>query len=215
MRLAVRGFLSVSPMFQPRYARAFMPAPVCGAAPARSRAGQVPCWPGPSLAGPGLAGTGLAGYCDVVTEQHQAGPVRVTKAGTAGHQGYPGADLGFAEAGQGAIAGMARRVGAIFIDWLVCTFMVVALIRPQHAQVEYWTLAIFAAQDFVFTWLTGFTLGKLVLRIRVVSLGGGMIGPGWALVRTLLLLCVIPPLITDRDVRGLHDRAANTAVVRV
>jgi len=189
MRLAARGFLSVSPMFQPRYARAFMPAPVCGALG--------------------------AGYCDVVTEQHQAGPVRVTKAGTADHQGYPGADLGLPEAGRGAIAGLARRVGAIFIDWLVCTFIVVALIRPPHVQVEYWTLAIFSAQDFVFTGLTGLTLGKLLLRIRVVRLDGGMVGLGWALVRTLLLLCVIPPLITDRDLRGLHDRAANTAVVRL
>jgi len=189
MRLAAPGFLSVSPMFQPRYARAFMPAPVCGALG--------------------------AGYCDVVTEQHQAGPVRVTKAGTADHQGYPGADLGLPEAGRGAIAGLARRVGAIFIDWLVCTFIVVALIRPPHVQVEYWTLAIFSAQDFVFTGLTGLTLGKLLLRIRVVRLDGGMVGLGWALVRTLLLLCVIPPLITDRDLRGLHDRAANTAVVRL
>ncbi len=152
---------------------------------------------------------------NVVTEQHQAGPVRVTKAGSASPQGYPGADLGFPEAGRGAIAGMARRVGAIFIDWLVCTFLVVVLIRPPHVQAEYWTLAIFAAQDFLFTGLTGLTLGKLVLRIRVVRLDGGMIGIGWALVRTLLLLCVIPPLITDRDLRGLHDRAANAAVVRL
>lgn len=110
---------------------------------------------------------------------------------------------------------MARRVGAIFIDWLACTFIVVALIRPAQSQVEYWTLAIFAAQDFLFTWLTGYTLGKLVLRIRVVSLDGGMIAPAWAFVRTLLLLCVIPPLLTNRDLRGLHDRAANTAVVRL
>ena len=90
-----------------------------------------------------------------------------------------------------------------------------SLIRPPHVQAEYWTLAIFAAQDFLFTGLTGLTLGKLVLRIRVVRLDGGMIGLGWALVRTLLLLCVIPPLITDRDLRGLHDRAANAAVVRL
>jgi len=26
---------------------------------------------------------------------------------------------------------------------------------------------------------------------------------------------VIPPLITDRDLRGLHDRAANTIVIRL
>ena len=43
---------------------------------------------------------------------------------------------------------------------------------------------------------------------------GGIIGPGWALLRTLILLTVIPPLLTDRDLRGLHDRAADTIVIR-
>ena len=37
----------------------------------------------------------------------------------------------------------------------------------------------------------------------------------WGLVRTVLLLTVIPPLVTDRDLRGLHDRAANTIVIRL
>jgi len=30
----------------------------------------------------------------------------------------------------------------------------------------------------------------------------------------VLLLCVVPPLIIDRDRRGLHDKAANTIVLR-
>ena len=36
-----------------------------------------------------------------------------------------------------------------------------------------------------------------------------------ALVRTVLLCLAVPPLIWDRDRRGLHDRAADTAVVNV
>jgi hypothetical protein len=28
------------------------------------------------------------------------------------------------------------------------------------------------------------------------------------------LLCVIPPLVYDRDLRGLHDKASNTIVIR-
>jgi uncharacterized RDD family membrane protein YckC len=43
---------------------------------------------------------------------------------------------------------------------------------------------------------------------------GKPIGFVWALVRTILLLAVVPALITDRDLRGLHDRAANTIVIR-
>jgi uncharacterized RDD family membrane protein YckC len=53
------------------------------------------------------------------------------------------------------------------------------------------------------------------LRIRVIKLDDSRIGPLWGLVRTVLLLTVIPPLMSDRDLRGLHDRAANTVVVRV
>ncbi|MGI9005441.1 MAG: RDD family protein [Streptosporangiaceae bacterium] len=149
-----------------------------------------------------------------MTDQSQPAAGRVTRASTADQQGYPGKDLGFPLDGPGAIAGMARRIGALFTDWLVCSFVVVVVIRPPSSQVGLWTLGIFAAQDFIFTALLGLTPGKQLLRIRVVRLDGGMIA-GWALVRTLLLLTVVPPLLTDRDLRGLHDRAANTAVVRL
>jgi uncharacterized RDD family membrane protein YckC len=149
-----------------------------------------------------------------VTEQHRAGSVNVTDAGTPERSGYPGERLGLPETGRGSVSGMARRVGAIFIDWLLCTLLVVVAIRPPHSQVEWWTLAIFAAQDAIFTALTGLTIGKVVLRIRVARLDSRFVG-GWALIRTLLLLTVIPPLIVDQDVRGLHDRAANTVVVRL
>ena len=108
---------------------------------------------------------------------------------------------------------MGRRIGALFIDWLLCSFVVLVAIRPPHSQAGFWTLGVFAAQDFIFTGLLGVTVGKQLLRIRVVRLDGGMIA-GWALLRTLLLLTVVPPLLTDRDLRGLHDRAANTVVVR-
>jgi len=109
---------------------------------------------------------------------------------------------------------MGLRVGAIFIDWFLCAFVVAALIRRPYWEAPYWTLAVFALQDLVLTALIGVTVGKRLLRIRVARLDGRMVG-AWALVRTLLLLCVIPPLIQDRDLRGMHDRASNTAVVRI
>lgn len=140
---------------------------------------------------------------------------RAAAAGPRDRPGYPGQELGFPEAGRGSIAGMGRRIGALFIDWLICTFIVVALIRPARGDVEVWTLIVFAAQDFVLTALTGLTIGKRLLGIRVVRLDGKMIGPLWGLLRTVLLLTVIPPLIHDQDTRGLHDRASNTAVVRI
>jgi hypothetical protein len=130
-------------------------------------------------------------------------------------QRYPGETLGLPESGAGSLASMVRRVGAIFIDWFVCTFIVVALIRPAKVDVELWTLLVFALQDFVLTSLTGLTLGKRLVGIRVVRLDGRWIGPLWGLLRTVLLLLIIPALFMNADQRGLQDRAANTAVVRI
>jgi uncharacterized RDD family membrane protein YckC len=149
-----------------------------------------------------------AEYCESVTDQHAA-------AAPVNPQGYPGQDLGLPETGRGAIASTIRRLGALFIDWLLCTFIVVALIKPAQGDVELLTLGVFAAQDFVLTSLTGFTVGKRLLGLRVVRLDGKMIGPLWGLLRTALLLTVVPPLLFNGDRRGLHDRASNTAVVRI
>jgi uncharacterized RDD family membrane protein YckC len=150
-----------------------------------------------------------------VTEKGQAGSPSAASRRTADQPTYPGQGLGFPESGPGAITGLWRRVGALFIDWFLCTFIVAALIRPPYWQVQYWTLAVFAAQDIVLTGLTGITVGKRLLRMRVIRLDGRMVGLGWALVRTLLMLTIVPPLIQDRDLRGQHDRASNTAVVRI
>ena len=104
---------------------------------------------------------------------------------------------------------MGRRLGALFIDWLLCVFIATALLHSQ-----YWALALFGAEIYILTVLTGTTIGKRTFGIRVARLDGRRIGAGWGLVRTVLLLCVVPPLIIDRDRRGLHDKAANTIVLR-
>ena len=123
---------------------------------------------------------------------------------------YPGERFGLPANGPRSVAGMGRRLGALLIDWAVCTLIATALFHDQ-----YWTLVVFAVQDYLLTALTGLTLGKRLTGIRVARLDGRPVGLGWGLVRTLLLLTVIPPLITDRDLRGLHDRAANTIVIRL
>ena len=70
---------------------------------------------------------------------------------------------------------------------------------------QWWTYAIFAAEVYLLTALTGFTVGKRLIGLRVVRLDGRPVGFGWALVRTVLLLAVIPAVVFDRDTRGLHD----------
>jgi uncharacterized RDD family membrane protein YckC len=108
------------------------------------------------------------------------------------------------------VSGMGRRVAALLLDWLLCMAISLTAFRTQA-----WTLLIFAGEIYLLTALTGLTVGKRLLGIRVARLGGRPVGFLWALVRTLLLLAVIPAVVTDRDLRGLHDRAANTVVVRL
>jgi len=123
---------------------------------------------------------------------------------------YPGERLGLPEQGARSVARMGRRLAALCIDWLLCSLIAVGLLHSQ-----YWTIVIFAAGVYLLTAVSGFTVGKRIVGARVARLDGKPIGFFWALVRTLLLLTVIAPLVTDGDLRGLHDRAANTVVIRI
>jgi len=129
---------------------------------------------------------------------------------SAAEESYPGERFGLPEQGARSVATMGRRLAALFIDWILCTLIALAAFHSRG-----WaTLGVFAVEVYLLTALTGFTVGKRLLGIRVARLDGKPVGLLWALVRTLLLLTVVPPLITDRDLRGLHDRAANTIVIR-
>ncbi len=124
--------------------------------------------------------------------------------------GYPGQHFGLPEEGPRSVAGVGRRIGALFIDWLLCMIIAVAVFHSQ-----YWTIAVFAVEVYVLTALTGFTVGKRIVGVRVVRLDGKPVGFWWALLRTLLLLALVPPLVFDSDLRGLHDKAAETLVIRI
>ena len=122
---------------------------------------------------------------------------------------YPGEKFGLPERGSRSVAGMGRRLLALLIDWLASTVVALGLFHSAR-----WTLVVFCVEVYLLTALTGFTVGKRLLGLRVARLDGKPVGFWWSLVRTILLITVIPPLVTDRDLRGLHDRAANTIVIR-
>jgi uncharacterized RDD family membrane protein YckC len=123
---------------------------------------------------------------------------------------YPGKGLGLPEHGPMSVASMGRRALALVIDWLLCMLIAYWLTRSQ-----YWTIVVFAIEAYLLTAMAGITVGKRLLGIRVIRTNGDRVGFGWAAVRTLLLLTVVPPLLTDKDLRGLHDRAADTVVVNL
>jgi RDD family len=149
------------------------------------------------------AGAGSAGGA-------QPGTAQLTAPAADADADYPGKRFGLPEQGPRSVASMGRRILALIIDWLLS--MVIA-IWLTHSQ--YWTIVVFAVEVYVLTALTGTTVGKRLVGIRVIRTGGGPVGFRWALVRTVLLLTVILPLLTDYDRRGVHDRAADTIVVRI
>jgi uncharacterized RDD family membrane protein YckC len=124
--------------------------------------------------------------------------------------GYPGARLGLPESGAGSVGGIGRRLGALLIDWVLCEVIAAAAFHSQ-----YQTIAVFFLETWLLTGLTGFTVGKRLLGLRVVRLDGKPVGLFWSLLRAVLFLAVIPPLVYDKDQRGLHDKAANTVVIRI
>jgi uncharacterized RDD family membrane protein YckC len=118
---------------------------------------------------------------------------------------------------------MGRRLLALLIDWVLCELIVSAVTHHSVTKVndssylptQYWTPVACFLEMYVLTALSGLTIGKRLLGLRVIRTDGGRPGFAWAALRTILLFLVVPPLLSDRDLRGLHDRAADTVVVRM
>ncbi len=137
---------------------------------------------------------------------------------TEGTQGYRGQRLGLPESGRGSLGSFGRRLVAVFADWFAST-AVVGLFARGH--LTYGTpsfslavLGVFGLEVLVLTWLAGASFGQRLFGLQVVALDRGRVPFVRVLVRTVLLCLAVPPLIWDRDGRGLHDRAALTAVIR-
>lgn len=131
---------------------------------------------------------------------------------------YPGQRLGLPQNGPRSLAGMGRRIGALFVDWLIAyglagLAMSFGWIGTQVLSTA--VLLIWFVLGAVSVRLFGFTPGQYALGLIVIPVDNRQhVGLGRAVVRGLLIALVVPPLFTDSDLRGLHDRLTNTAVVR-
>ena len=111
-----------------------------------------------------------------------------------------------------------RRMLALVIDWFAC-IGVVSLFEPVYGTENtdglVWVYVLYVAESALLTALLGGSFGKLVTRLRVVRANGDPrpIGLLQALLRSVLILLVIPPLVFRPDGRGLHDMAAGSATV--
>ncbi|MEU4171725.1 RDD family protein [Streptomyces sp. NPDC026665] len=129
--------------------------------------------------------------------------------------GYRGEQLGLPEHGPGSIARPGRRLGALAVDWALCLLIAYGLLTDGYDQATgNWALLVFFVLGVLTVGTVGFTPGKRLLGLRVVSEGGRRPNPLRVLLRTALLCVAVPALIWDRDGRGLHDRLARTIEVR-
>ena len=109
-----------------------------------------------------------------------------------------------------------RRIVALIIDWAASTFVAVGILGPgsylDDPNSSWIVLGIFAVEVSVLTALTGGSFGQLLTRVRVVTVDGRPLNLLFAVVRTLLICLVVPPLIFKPDSgRGLHDMWTGSA----
>lgn len=111
-----------------------------------------------------------------------------------------------------------RRIGALFIDWFIALLSAAAVTGTSVADPEgagpWWPLLMYVVEVGLLTGLLGYSIGKRCTGIKVINTGGGSIGLARALLRSFLVVLVIPPLVNTPDRRGLQDLAAGSMVVR-
>ncbi|ATG51931.1 RDD family protein [Brachybacterium vulturis] len=127
-------------------------------------------------------------------------------------EGYvKGSSLGLPPQGPGSVAPFWRRPLSLAIDWGLC-MLVSALVFSGDALAN---LVLFFAVNVLFLSLFGATPGQFVLRLRVLPVTGRSPMVLRALVRTTLMLLLLPAVVWNRDSQPLHDVVAGTAVVTV
>lgn len=131
---------------------------------------------------------------------------------------YPGARLGLPEQGPGSVASWGRRILALCIDWVLSLLAASALAGRAlwaGASTGQWApLAVFAVEVWVLTTLLAGSAGQLVCRVTVRRTSGRPLDVLRALIRTLLICAVIPPIIYNRDRQGLHDMAVDSITLQ-
>jgi uncharacterized RDD family membrane protein YckC len=124
-----------------------------------------------------------------------------------------GASLGLPPSGVGSLASFSTRVVAYFADALLAAVVAALFTAPRLP--GNWSLLSFGLIYVVSLVAFGQTPGMRLLGLRLAHPREGERLAVWrAVVRTALLMLLVPALVVDADGRGLHDRITDTAVVR-
>ena len=109
-----------------------------------------------------------------------------------------------------------RRIVALAIDWGAS--ILVAQVIPGVSEYgsrsnSLATLAIFTFEVVILTWLMGASFGQKLVGLRIISIDGKNVKLIQAIVRTFFIILVFPPLLADKENRGLHDKIARTRLL--
>ncbi len=124
-----------------------------------------------------------------------------------------GASLGLPADGPGSLAPFGTRVGAFLVDAVGSALVAGVFTAPGLP--GNWSLLAFAVVTVATLIAFGQTPGMRLLGLRLAHPEPGKrLAPWRGVVRTALLLLLVPALVVDANGRGLHDRLTDTAVVR-
>ena len=124
-----------------------------------------------------------------------------------------GAALGLPADGPGSLASFGSRIGAFLVDAVAAALVAGLFTAPSLP--GNWSLVPFGLITVGTLVAFGQTPGMRLLGLRLAHPRAGERLALWrAVVRTGLLMLLLPALVVDADGRGLHDRLTDTAVVR-
>jgi uncharacterized RDD family membrane protein YckC len=120
------------------------------------------------------------------------------------------------------IPSLIRRLGALLIDWIIASLSAVAIAGVSYPPAPldkdpsqtFIIIGFFVLEVGVLTGLLGRSIGKRLLGISIENRDGRPIGVPRALLRTALLVLVLPAIVMTDDKRGMHDLAAGSRVVK-
>lgn len=109
-----------------------------------------------------------------------------------------------------------RRLLGLLVDWaaalLIATQLFgVDLTAPGPGSLV--PLATLFVEHTLLVGTAGFSLGHRLVGLRVTDAAGQAPGLPRAVLRSLLLVLVVPAVIWDSQGRGMHDRLAGTDIV--
>ncbi|MEN9324871.1 MAG: hypothetical protein RL414_625 [Actinomycetota bacterium] len=109
-------------------------------------------------------------------------------------------------------ASLGRRFAALAIDWFACLALATFTSPQFSGGAQLMPLVLLFVEVSLLTTLTQASFGQRILRIKVLSETGNFASPLRILVRTALILLVLPAVFTSSG-RGFHDIIAKTVVI--